>query len=118
VYANKWLLTKAWYSFLLRGSSSAWQIQKYIFTAIHWTKHRDPIEGARESTQWPEVVCSPIGGTTIWNNQSPQSSLGLNHQSMNTHGTLVSSCICSIEWTSWWSMGGETLGSVKFLCCS
>jgi hypothetical protein len=50
---------------LLRGSASAWQIQKWMFTAIHGTEHRVPNEGARESTKVAEGVCSPIGGTTI-----------------------------------------------------
>ena len=45
-----------------------------------WTEHRVPNEGARERTQGAEGVCSPIGGTTIWTNQYPQSSQGLNHQ--------------------------------------
>jgi hypothetical protein len=31
----------------------------------HWTEHRVPNEGARESTQGAEGVCSPIEGTTI-----------------------------------------------------
>jgi hypothetical protein len=32
---NKCLLTRAWYNCLLRGSASAWQIQRQILTAIH-----------------------------------------------------------------------------------
>jgi hypothetical protein len=67
--ANKSLLTGAWYSCLLRGSASAWQIQKWMLTAIHWTEHKVPNGGARERTQGVEGVCSPIGGTTIWTNQ-------------------------------------------------
>jgi hypothetical protein len=39
--------------------------QKWMLTAIHWMEHRVPNEGARESIQVAEVVCSPIGGTTI-----------------------------------------------------
>jgi hypothetical protein len=39
------LLTRAWYSCLLRGSASAWQIQKWMPTAIHWTEHMVPNEG-------------------------------------------------------------------------
>jgi hypothetical protein len=31
-------------------------------------EHRVPSEGARESTQGTEGVCSPIGRTTIWIN--------------------------------------------------
>ena len=33
-----------------------------------------PNGGARESTQGAEGVCNPIGGTTRWTNQYPQSS--------------------------------------------
>jgi hypothetical protein len=48
-----------------------------------------------------------------------KSSLGLNHQPKSTHGrTHGSSCICSRDWPSWSSMGGEALGPVKVLCPS
>jgi hypothetical protein len=80
VDANKCLLTGAWHSCLLRGSTSASHIQRWMLTAIHWTEHRIPNEGARERTQGAEGVYSPIGGTTIWTSQYPQSSQGLNHQ--------------------------------------
>jgi hypothetical protein len=74
-------------------------------------------EEARESTQGGKGVCSSIGGTTIWTNQYPQSSLGLNHQSKNTHGgTHGSSFICSRGWPSQSSLGEEALGLVKILC--
>jgi hypothetical protein len=33
--ANKSLLIGAWYSCLLRGSASAWKIQKWILTVIY-----------------------------------------------------------------------------------
>ena len=69
--ANKSLQTGAWYSCLLRGSASAWQIQTWMLTAIHWAGHRVPDGGARERTQGAEGVCSPIGGTTISTNQTP-----------------------------------------------
>jgi hypothetical protein len=53
---------------------------------------------ARESPQGAEGVCSPIGGTTIGNNQYLQSSLELNHQPKKTDGgTCGSSFICSRE---------------------
>ena len=118
--ANKCLLSGAWYTCLLRVSASAWLIQKWMLSVIHRMEHRVPNEGARESTQGAEGVCSPIGGTTIWTNQYPQSSLGLNyHQSKKTHGeTHGSSCMCSRGWLSWPLMGGETLGPVKALCPS
>jgi hypothetical protein len=108
-----------WYSCLLRGSASASQIQRWIFTATHWTEHRVPNEGARESTQGSEGVCSSIGGTTIWTNQYLQSSQRLNHQWKKTHGiTHGSSYICSRGWPSQSSMGRGALGPVKVLCPS
>ena len=70
-HASKILLKGPWYSCLLRGSASTWQIQKWMLTAIHWTEHRVPNEGARERTKGAEGVCNPIGGTTIWTNQYP-----------------------------------------------
>jgi hypothetical protein len=66
---NKCLLTRAWYTSLLRGSASALQIQKCMLTDIHCKEHRVPYERARESTQGVEGVCSPLGGTTIWTTQ-------------------------------------------------
>ena len=36
------LLTEACYSCLQRGSTSAWQIQRWILIAYHWTEHRLP----------------------------------------------------------------------------
>ena len=117
--ANKSLLAGAWYSCLLRGSASAWKIQKCMLTVIHWMEHRVPNEGVRECTQGAEEAWSPIGGTSIWTNQYPQSSLELNHQSKKTHGrTRGSNCICSRGWPHRSSMGGEILGSVKVICPS
>ena len=113
--ANKCLLTGDWYSCLLRGSARAWQIQKWVLTAIHWMEHRVPNEGAWERTQGPEGVCSLIGGTTIWTNQYPQRS----HQPKKTYGvTHGSRCICSRGWPSQSSIGGEALDPVKVLCLS
>jgi hypothetical protein len=119
VDATKSLLTGAWKSFLLRGSANAWQIQKWVLTAIHWMENRVPNEGARESTQGDGGVCSPIGGTIIWTNQYPLSSLTLNHQSKKTHGgTHGSSCIGIRGWPSRSSMGEEAISCVKVLCSS
>jgi hypothetical protein len=112
VDANKCLLTGAWYSCLLRGSASAWLIQKWRLTAIHLTEHRISNEGARERTQGAEGVSSPI-----WTNQYAQSSQTLNHPANSTHGgTHVSNCLCSRGWPSQSSMEGEALGPVKALC--
>ena len=107
------------YSRLLRDSDSAWQIQKWMLTVIHWTEHWLPNEGARESTQGAEGVCGSIVGTTIWTKQYPQISLGLNHQSKKMHGgTHVSSCICSRGWPSQSSFGGEAFGPMRVQCTS
>jgi hypothetical protein len=106
-------------SWLLRGSARAWQIQKWMLTAIYWTEHRVPNEGARESTQGAKGVWSSLGGTTIWTNWYPQSSLGLNCQSKKTHGgTHGSRCMCSRGWPSRSSVGWEAFGPVKVLCSS
>ena len=95
-----------------------WRTEKWMLIAIHCTEHSISNEGARESTQGAEGVCSPIGGTTIWTKQYLQISLGLNHQPKKTHGgTYGSSCICSREWASQ-SMWGEALGPVKVICPS
>jgi hypothetical protein len=113
--ANKCLMTGTWYS-LLRGSASAWKIQKWMLLSIHWTKHRVPNEWATERTQGAEGFHSLIGLTTIWTNQYPPDLPGFNHQSKKTHvGTHSSSCICSRGWHSRSSMGGEAQASVVYL---
>jgi hypothetical protein len=66
--ANKILLTGALYSCTLVGSDSAWKIYKWMLTVMYWMKHRTPNGEARESTQGPEGLCNPIGGTAIWTN--------------------------------------------------
>ena len=115
--AKKILLTGAWYSCLLWGSASAWQIQKWMLTVIHWTEHRVPSVGARENTQLAEGFCALIEGTTIWTNQYSQSSLGLNYQLKKTHSrTCVSSSVCSRRWTNWTSVEREALRLMKILC--
>ena len=73
-YASKILLKGTWYSYLMWNYASAWQIQKWMLTVIYWMEHRAPNGEARESTQGAEGVCNPIGGTTIWTSQYPQSS--------------------------------------------
>jgi hypothetical protein len=72
-YASKILLSGPWYSCLIWGYASAWQIQKWMLTVIYRMEHRALNGGARESTQGAEGVCNPIGGTTIWK-------AGLQHQ--------------------------------------
>jgi hypothetical protein len=70
-YASKILLRGPWYSCLLWGYASAWQIQKWMLTVIYRMEHRAPSGGARENTQGAEGVCNLIGGITIWTNQYP-----------------------------------------------
>jgi hypothetical protein len=50
-YASKLLLKGPWYSCLLWGFSSVWQVQKWMITVIYRMEHWVPIIGARESTQ-------------------------------------------------------------------
>ena len=62
---------------------------------------------------------APLGETTIWTNQYPQRSQGINHQPKSSHGgTHGSSCIRSRGWLSWSSVGREALGPVKAQCPS
>jgi hypothetical protein len=119
VDAHNSLLTGAWCSCIMRASTSAWQIQKWILTPIHWTEHRVSNGGAREMTQGAEGVFSPTGGTTIQTNQYPQSSQGVNHQSKGTHReTHGSSCICHKGRPCGTSMRGKVPGLVKAQCPS
>jgi hypothetical protein len=90
-----------------------------MLSAIHWTEHRVPNQGARERTHRVDKFYISIGGTTIRTNQYPQSSQQPNHQLKSTHGgTHGSSYICSRGWPSRSSMGGEALFPVKALCPS
>jgi hypothetical protein len=73
-YARKILLKGPWYSCLIWGYASAWQIQKWMLTVIYKMEQRAPNGEARESTQGAEGICNPIGGITIWTIQYPQSS--------------------------------------------
>jgi hypothetical protein len=57
-----------------------------MLSAKYRTKHGVPNGGVRERTEGAEEVCNPIGKTTISNNQTLQSSQGLNHQPKSTHG--------------------------------
>ena len=114
--AKEPVLTGAWYSCLLRGSARAWQIQKWMLTANHWTDHRALNGVVRKRTEVAEGVCNPTGRTTLSTSQSSQ---GLNHQPRGTHrGIHGSSCICSRRWPCGASMGEEVLGPVKARCPS
>jgi hypothetical protein len=108
---KKFMLTGAWYICLLRGSSIAWQIQRQVLTANHWTEHGDLNGEVRTRT---EGVFNSIGRTTVSTNQTPQSYQGLNHQPKSAHGGIhVSSCICDRGWSYLTSMEGGAIGPVK-----
>jgi hypothetical protein len=66
-YANMIFLKGPWFSYLLWGYASTWQIQSWMLTVIYWMEHSAPNGWARESTQGVEGVCNPIGGTTNMN---------------------------------------------------
>jgi hypothetical protein len=120
VDAKKYVLTGAWFSWLLRGSARAWQIQRQMLIANHWTELGVPNGvlkgGVRGRTEGAEGICNSIG-RTISTNQNSQSSQGLNHQPRSTH-VHGSSCICSRGWPSQLSMGREAFGPVKPWCPS
>jgi hypothetical protein len=45
------LMKGPWYSYLVWGYASAWQIQKWMLTVIYKMEHRAPDGETRESTQ-------------------------------------------------------------------
>ena len=53
-YARKILLKGPYYSCLVGGYASAWQIQKWMLTVMYKMEHRAPNGEARESTQGAE----------------------------------------------------------------
>jgi hypothetical protein len=55
VDANKSLLKRAWYSCLLRGSASAWQIHMWKLTVIHWTEHRVHSGARKYPRSWRDL---------------------------------------------------------------
>jgi hypothetical protein len=59
VDVKKCLPREACYSCLLRGSATAWQIQRRMLPANHWTEQGDPNAGVREKTEGVEGVCYP-----------------------------------------------------------
>ena len=140
-HRSAWLLCELWGSKLqssgFHANNICWPISQATDIAVSWEplpvpdKYRSGCSqprtelstrsngGATERTEGAEGACSPIGGTTIWANQYPQSSQGLNHQPKSTHGrTHGSTWICSRGWLCWTSKGGEALGPEKAWCPS
>jgi hypothetical protein len=56
---HKCLLTEICYSCLLRGSASAWLIQKWMLTVIYWTEHRVPNEEPEKITRELKGFAAP-----------------------------------------------------------
>jgi hypothetical protein len=76
VDAGKCLLIEAWYGYLLRGSTRAWQIQRRKLEANHWTQlrgHRWRI-WRRVWRSWGGL--QPHGGSNSVNSPDPLELLG------------------------------------------
>jgi hypothetical protein len=59
VDANKFWLTEACYSCLQRGSTNAWQTQKWILASYHWTEHRVPNEELEKGPKELKGIAGP-----------------------------------------------------------
>jgi hypothetical protein len=101
------LMTGAWYSCRVRGSSRAWPVQMQMLIANHQTENgvsNGKVRGRTEGTEW---ACNPTWRATISTNQTSQSSQGLNNQPKITHeGAHGSSCTYSRGLPYLASMGG------------
>jgi hypothetical protein len=105
--AKKCLLMEVWYNCLLRGSARAWQIQRQMLAANHWTELGVPDGRVGEGTEGAEGVYSPTEGATLSTGQTPLRSRELDHQPKSTHGgTHGSGHICGRGWPCWTSLGG------------
>ena len=98
----------------LKGRPSRdWTKEMQILAANHWTEQGDHNEGVKGRTEEAEGLCNCVGGTTISNNKTTQSSQGSNHQPKCTHGsTNGSSLIYSRGLPYVATTGGESLGTV------
>jgi hypothetical protein len=74
MYASKILMKKPWYSCLLWGFDSVWQMKKWMITVISRMEHKAPNIGAKESTQELKMSATLYVEQKIWTNQYPQSS--------------------------------------------
>jgi hypothetical protein len=103
---------------LLRGSTSAWQIQRWMLSSNHWTVYWVPSGGARERSQGAQGVCSPIGGTTIWTNHYPQNAQGVNNQRVHMVGLMAPASYIAEHGLVGHQWEEMLLGPVKNLCLS
>ena len=99
----------------LKGRPSRdWNKEMQILAANHWTEQGDYNEGVKERIEEAEGLCNCVGGTTISNNKTTQSSQGSNHQTKSSHrSTNVCSFIYSRGLPYMASTGGESLGTMK-----
>jgi len=69
-------------------AARAWQIQRQMLAANHWTEHGVPNGGIRERIEGAEGVCNPIGRTKISTNQTPSPTelQGTRPQTKELHG--------------------------------
>ncbi len=77
VDTNTCLLTGAKYVYLLRSSAISWQEKRLMLTDNYQTDHGVPSRRVTGRTEGAEWVCNLIGRTTIWTNQTVQSTQGL-----------------------------------------
>ena len=100
----------------LKGRPSRdWTKEMQILAANHWTEQGDHNEGVKGRTEEAEGICNCVGGTSISNNKTTQSSQGSNHQTKSSHrSTNVCSFIYSRGLPYLASIGGEALGPVKY----
>jgi len=105
VNGKKCLLIGTCYCCLLRGSARAWQIQRRMFTANHWTEHGVTNGEVRQRTEGGKEVCNTTG-RTISNKQTPESSQGLNtNQRVHMEWPMALATYVA-EWPYLASMGG------------
>jgi hypothetical protein len=103
------------YGCLLRGSARAWQIQRRMLAANHWTEGWVPYGGDEGGTEGAKGVCSSMEGVTVSTDQTPPTPEGLGHQPESTHGGIYGSgCICGRGCPCWASVGGDALGPEEF----
>jgi hypothetical protein len=111
VDAGECLLKGTWYGCLLRGSGRAWQIQRRMLAANHWTDLGVLDREVGERTKRAERVCNPMEGATVSTGQTPCSSWGLDHQPKSAcGGTHGSGHICSRVWPSCYQWDERPLG--------
>jgi hypothetical protein len=115
VDAGKCLLMEAWYGCLLRGSARAWQTQRWMLPANHWTEHGGSQwrSWRRDRRSWGGL--QPHRGSYSVKWPDPLNSWGLDHQPKCTHGGIHGSGhICGKGWPCFTLEGGAAFGPWGF----